>query len=59
MVKPAPVTILVLTVHDLSPIKWVFTVHLSIPFLFSTSTEIQEACIKGLFYIPPSLGTFQ
>ena len=35
----------------LSPIKCAFTVHFSIPFLSSTFTEIQEACVKRLFYI--------
>ena len=35
----------------LSPIKCAFTVQFSIPFLSSTFTEIQEACVKRLFYI--------
>ena len=53
MVRPAPLVILVLTGQDLSPIESVFIVHFSIPLLFSTSTEIQEAGVKGLFYISP------
>ena len=30
-----------------------YIVHFSIPLLFSTSTEIQEAGVKGLFNISP------
>ena len=53
MVRPSQLIILVLTVHSLSPIEGVFIVHFSTPLLFSTSTEIQEAGVKGLFYMSP------
>lgn len=53
-VRPEPLIISVLTAQALSPNKCAFTVYFSIPFLLTlSSSEIQKARIKGLFYLWP------